>query len=151
MAEILAGQIIRAVDLNYPRIYQDSISGGPTSGTTELVVATLVVPAQPIDTIQLLSATVSLSATAAGEQFSVRIRQNNTSGTVIGQQRIGTVAVSGGGNVASATVNDGLQVVVPANTPATYVVTVGRVTGSGTASVFVNPNTVTALVLPVRS
>lgn len=151
MAEILAGQIVRAVDLNYPRVYQESISGGPTSGTTELVVATLVVPEQPVDTIQVLSATVSLSATAAGEQFSVRIRQNDASGTAIGQQRTGTIAVSGGGVVASMTIADGVVQSVPANTAATYVCTIARVSGSGTASVLVSPNTMSALVLPDRS
>lgn len=134
-----------------PRVYQEPISGGPTSGTTELVVATLVVPEQPIDTIQVPSATVSLSATTAGEQFSARIRETNTSGTVLGQQRDATASVSGGGVVASMTIADGLARSVPAGTAATYVCTIARITGSGTASVLVSPNTMSVLVLPDRS
>lgn len=135
----------------YPRVYQQPVSGGPTSGTTELVVATLVVPAQPIDTIQVPSATVSLSATTAGEQFSLRIRETNTSGTALGQQRDATASVSGGGVVASMTIADGLARSVPAGNAATYVCTIARITGSGTASVLVSPNTMSVLVLPDRS
>src|SRR5690606_26510923 len=99
---------IRYLYAALPRVCQEPITGGPTSGTTELVVATLVVPEQPVDTIQLLSATVSLSATAAGEQYSLRIRQNDASGTAIGQQRDSSASVAGSGVVASMTIADGV-------------------------------------------
>lgn len=154
MAQILAGQIVRAVDLNYPRVYQSGpIQGGPTSGTTELVVETLVVPAQPIDTIQLPSAMFSGIPDTAGadDRWLARIKDTNTSGTeraAVFADRIGGPASTQVRFAFSLPV--GIARTVPAGTAATYVVTVNRSSGDGTLTSIILGRA-QVLVLPDRS
>lgn len=154
MAEILAGQIVRAVDLNYPRVYQEAVSGGPTSGTTELVVATLVVPAQPVDTIQLPSAMFNGIPDAAGadDRWLARIKETDTSGAELAAtfaDRIGSLTPSTQVRHAFA-LPTGAARTVPANTAATYVVTVNRSSGDGTLTSIILGRA-QVLVLPDRS
>lgn len=126
---------IRYLYAALPRVYQVGVSGGPTSGTTELVVATLVVPEQPVDTIQLPSAMFNGIPDNAGadDRWLARIRDTNTGGT----ERAATFADRIGGPTSTQVrfqfpMPVGQARTVPANTTATYVVTVTRSTGDGT-------------------
>lgn len=137
MAQILAGQIIRAVDLNYPQTLTANISGGPTSGTTELLLATLTVPAQPIDTVQLPVALFHAipDANGADDRWLARIRDDTITGFERSQAFDDRI---GGANSTQVRFKFPLNVpnprIVPANTEVDYLVTVQRSAGDGILS-----------------
>lgn len=145
---------LRYLEAALPRVYQSgAIQGGPTSGTTELVVETLVVPAQPIDTIQLPSAMFSAIPDTAGadDRWLARIKDTNTAGT----ERAAVFADRIGGPASTQVrfmfpLPIGIARAVPANTAATYVVTVNRSSGDGTLTSIILGRA-QVLVLPDRS
>lgn len=148
MAELLAGQIVRAVDLNYPIHDSAVLSGGPTSGTTELLLTgSLVIPAQPVDTIVIPTLLLSITATVDDDRFQVRIRDTNVSGTL---RATTTTKV---GATDSMVIPSAPPISLAANTSLTLVATLARIAGTGTASVSTSTGAayLAALVIADRS
>ena len=130
MAELLAGQIIRAVDLNYPIHENATLSGGPTSGTTELLLTgSLTIPAQPIDVLVIPTLLLSITATVDNDRFQVRIRDTNVSGTL---RATTTTKV---GTTDSIVIPSAPAISLTAGVTLTLVATLARIAGTGTASV----------------
>lgn len=130
----------------FPRVYQTSVAGGPTSGTTELVLATLTVPAQSV-AYRIIPSAFWTADSSSGNAFAFRIRDTNVSGTVLA-----TVTNEWTGSlplhfcIAGATAIE----VGAGGAPHAFVVTVQRLAGTGTADTNVTGRA-TALVIPPTS
>lgn len=107
-----------------------SLTGGPTSGTTGLVLATINVPALPVATTIDASGFVILDNSAANGEFAFVIR--NAGGTSIGQVRNLHTSAS---QRLSYAIPACIPQTLPADTPTTLTAEVVRVGGSGTATV----------------
>lgn len=106
----------------------EACSGGPTSGTTELVLATLAIPAQARDVwvVPIFQPHGTFSAVG---RFAFRVRDTNTSGTIRAVGDTGVLAASG---TQSGPLCRGPAFTLAASTALTLVGTVARISGTGT-------------------
>jgi hypothetical protein len=120
------GQVLTASMVTVPKVYSDTALSGTTSGTTELVIGTLVVPAQPVAVRLDVRASVVFTASSL-EDFELKVRSTNVSGTVRAVGRDRGTGVSTGISVHAIS---HAPIAVDANTAHTLVVTLQRLSGS---------------------
>lgn len=106
----------------------EACSGGPTSGTTELVLATLVIPAQARD-VWVVPIFQPHGSFSAADRFAFRVRDTDTSGTIRAVGDTGVLAASG---TRSGPLVRGPAFALSASATHTLVGTVARISGSGT-------------------
>lgn len=129
MASFHAGQRLPASHLNALTAISVDLSGGPTSGDTELLLTgTLTIPAAPIDRLVVPTMMLRLNATTSGG-WNINIRDSNISGTNRGTTRV-LFAESG----LQGAVALGRPFVLAAGATHTLVATIARFAGSGTAT-----------------
>lgn len=131
MPSFLAGQRVPAAALNSLASLTADIAGGPTSGTTELLLSgSLVIPAATIERVITPSLTLALNPDNAGEVWDVRIRETDVSGTIRGDGRFDLTDAG----ITRWTVL-GTPFTLDAGTPLTLVATIQRFAGTGNVAV----------------
>lgn len=133
-----------------PRVYQASLSGGPTSGTTELLLTgTVTIPAQAVDMIVVPSVMARVQASVSGDYFQVAIRSTNISGAIRGFARNNPGDATG--RTKTISVPMGEAYALAAGVGEVLVATLQRTDGSGTGSLVTatgGGNFLTALLVP---
>lgn len=115
---------------SYPRTYQTGSLSGTTSGTTELSLGSLAIPAQPIATIIVPSLQINVVGSVNGDKFRLRLREGSAGGTVHSTAEfLGTTG--GQGIPVSAPV---VPFSIPADTATSLHATCTRITGTGAAT-----------------
>lgn len=116
-----------------PQVLSAQLSGGPTSGTTELLLTGSVsIPAQPVNMQVVPAVNVRLDGDTANDYFQIAIRSTNAVGTIRGASRVSI------GSNAATTVSGSVPLCQPyalaAGVPETVVATLLRTAGSGVAT-----------------
>lgn len=127
MPSFLAGQRLPASHLNALTDLSVDISGGPTTGTTGLVVGTLVIPAAPVDRVVKPYAAARVAIDTAGASYSIDIMDDSTRRGYARVERLGISQVTA--NIVGKSFH------LPADSPLTLTAVLTRITGTGSASV----------------
>lgn len=152
------GETLAASMLLYAQVFQTSLTGGPTSGATELSLGTLTVPDQGFPTVQLAVAYWSgtTSTDGANDRYIFRIRQGGLAGTIIGNQVLQQPDVAGGsystGIRAVFSIPIGDKQSIPAGSARQYTASIERSAVVGTGGTIDtsagNAGVLSVLVLP---
>lgn len=126
------------------RYYTQTASGGPTSGTTQLQLASLAIPAQGYPYMIVPSAHWTGSQTIALDRFSLRLRDVDGAGTQVGAVNVThtVAAISMPYSIAGAE-----GVLVADGSAHTMYLGIQRTTGTGTIT-SVSTGVLAALVIP---
>lgn len=112
-----------------PRSYQQALDAGvSTVGTTELVVATLAIPAQAADMIVVPTAHTTILLNTVTDEFVLRVKETSTAGQIRGSAR------GGDADKVNLAISVGESFSLPASTPFTLIATLVRELGTGTAT-----------------
>jgi Collagen triple helix repeat (20 copies) len=102
--------------------------------SAETVTATLNIPAQAVAGTLLIQSLTRVDKSVAADNYIVRLRQNNASGTELAQSVATVGGGSTGGNIATHTPHT--VVALPAATAYTVVETTVRASGTGTVTMY---------------
>lgn len=124
--------------------YQAAVSGGPTSGTTELTLATIDIPARPFAYTVSVAAHWTAINSAVSDNFAFRTKVDGVSKAIVENRWNSTDA----SNIRKHfSIPSSTEVTVPADTTCQVTVTVQRTIGTGTLTQS-SSGVATATVIP---